>query len=342
MKKLYRFFNHIHVNEADEIEQPVRELEIKKAQKKLLASLPRKKKTPSRLRGKVIAACLVIGLTVGILGTAFPTVAGQVPLLGNLFALFGDEERNVFEGYHENAQGLNLSTDSNGTVITLSEAVYDGDLLTVSFKVKTTEKLSDWVTTEPFFINGQQVGFDTTLMLEKISEDEYGGIFTSLLFDQANQDSIDVDWAIKELVDHKNENSVQGDWHFQFSLNRVHAQKMKLNDKLKNEVVQVQALHLEKTAVSFKFTYDVHVVDKDIARAVVRFDDVIDDKGNSYQSIAHTETTLEEGVKGNQTDIYSKLDEEATELYLTPQVLLFDQEGESKWGQLDSLTIRMK
>ncbi|WP_342508046.1 DUF4179 domain-containing protein [Sporosarcina sp. FSL K6-2383] len=342
MKKLYQFFNHIHVNEVDEVGQPVGELEIKKAQKKLLASLPRKNKRLSGLRVIAVAACLVVGLSVGIVGTAFPTVASQVPLLGNLFTLFGDEERNVFEGYHENAQALNLSAESNGVVITLNEAVYDGDLLTVSFKVKTTEKLSDWVTAEPFFINGQQVGFSTTLVLEKIGEDEYGGILSSLLFEQGNEDSIKVDWAVKELVDHKSDTSVQGDWQFRFSLDRVHAQKMKLNDKLKNEVVEVKARHLEKTAVSLKFTYEVHVIDADVTQAVVRFDEVMDNRGNSYRSIAHTAETLEEGVKFNQTDIYSKLDEEATELYLTPQVLVFDQQGESEWVQLDSLTIRLR
>lgn len=337
MKKLYKFFNQIELDEAEMVEQAVEEKEVKKAKGKVMASLPTKKKTQKRLRSTAIAALLTVGFSAVALGFVFPTTAGQVPLLGNLFTLFGD---NRFNGYHENAKALNLTSESNGTAITLNEAVYDGDLLTVAFKLKTAEELSEWIHTEPIMIDGKQIQH-TTFFLEKIDEKEYAGILFALPYEEMKKDTIQVEWDVKELLDHVNEKSLQGDWHFQFTLDRVQAEKMKLKHKLSHDFLQVNALRLEKTAVSFKFIYDVTFKEAAIQQAIVRFN-VTDDIGNSYVSMANKTTTLKPEVKFHHTEIYSKLNESATELYFSPEVLVIDEKGRSRWLELDPMTIELK
>ena len=97
--------------------------------------LERESKRKNKKLGKIVAAGLVIVLTIGV---ANPTLASKIPLVGKVFETI--EKDLYFSGnYSKYAYGVNETITSNGIGITVSEVLSDGQSLYISYVVKSEE-----------------------------------------------------------------------------------------------------------------------------------------------------------------------------------------------------------
>src|SRR5690606_31775870 len=75
--------------------------------------------------------------------TASPALANymaQIPVIGNVFAIFSEEERGLLE-YERFSEDVGLSQTSNGITISIEQAVYDGTKVTFTYTVESDQKL---------------------------------------------------------------------------------------------------------------------------------------------------------------------------------------------------------
>lgn len=91
-------------------------------------------------RNFVAAATFLIASSITI-GFSFPTFASNIPIVGNVFELFYDDEEYIFEKYDEFSSKLGITQESNGVEVTLTDAVYDGENITVAYTLKSNQNL---------------------------------------------------------------------------------------------------------------------------------------------------------------------------------------------------------
>ncbi|MDD1371164.1 DUF4179 domain-containing protein, partial [Bacillus sp. MHSD17] len=84
MKDIYELLNDIDIDEKELEEIETSEIEKEKVKRNVKQSIRTKKKMKSWKKG-VAAASILVGLSVATLGIGFPTYAGGLPIVGDIF-----------------------------------------------------------------------------------------------------------------------------------------------------------------------------------------------------------------------------------------------------------------
>ena len=91
----------------------------------------------------VAAASILVGVSVAMLGIGFPTYAGGLPIVGDIFRFLDNGRTGLYENYKEFSTELNMTRESNGVKVTINDAVFDGRTITITYSIESDKDLGE-------------------------------------------------------------------------------------------------------------------------------------------------------------------------------------------------------
>lgn len=266
----------------------------------------------------------VVLLSVGMitsanLSPAFANVLTQIPIMGHAFEYFIMQD-DYYEAYEEISTNIGLSSTSNGVNMTIEQAFYDGNTITLGFVVHAGEEEISLPTFENFpSVEGKSVG---GLGYEGEYIDGVGFVGMMTISSVPRTDGkIHVAWKPKAIE--LNERTVKGDWKFDFTLEPIDGEYVLVNEQVQDEGVTVTLIDGIQTDVNFTINYtqkvDPSVLDRWSAVEAELF--AIDDLGNEYEVPYNSGTGTLDGETSEDftwNATLHGLDPEATSLTFYP------------------------
>ncbi|EEM90410.1 ECF-type sigma factor negative effector [Bacillus thuringiensis serovar pulsiensis BGSC 4CC1] len=287
-------------------------------------SIRTKKKMKSWKKG-VAAASILVGVSVAMLGIGFPTYAGGLPIVGDIFRFLDNGRTGLYENYKEFSTELNMTRESNGVKVTINDAVFDGRTITITYSIESDKDLGE----KPNIFGYPQVmGFNGgggSSQVTKVGEKKYVGMTTMSSNSSKRLDVANVWWNMEEIeLDYKG-NSIKGNWNFALSLKAMESKEVKVNGVSENELIKVNIDKMEVTPMSFIVFFNQE--ESKVLRSIWDSADVEleikDDLGNKYAGEGNGGTsTVAEPHKSSWSATFQKLNKNATKLIVTPQVNL--------------------
>ncbi|QUG41662.1 DUF4179 domain-containing protein [Psychrobacillus sp. INOP01] len=337
MKKLYKQFNNLNI-ETDLEPMEVSDLEKERVKKNLMKG----KKKRHISRNFSVAAALLVASSITF-SFAFPTIAAKLPIMGDIFELFNNDEEYVFEKHNTYSTDIGLSEESNGINVTVTDAVYDGENITVAYTIKSEKDLGDRpilegkLVADEFEDKYEHSGFSENYIIEKISEKEYVVVYNYELIKGPKPDEVHITWEGDTILDLNNvSNAFLGDWSFQFTLNALESETQKFTGGsiiTEEEGIEILVTKMTETPISttlyFSEAVDIRLIakeDEELRVVLIEYT-VSDNLGNKYNTIHYRDI-------GHSTDFpktrrsYPRLTttnfhEEATSLTITPIVNIY-------------------
>ena len=201
----------------------------------------------------VAAIFFFIGISAATLA-ASPTLANymaQLPVIGNVFAIFSEEEEGLLE-YERFSEDVGLSQTSNGITISIEQAVYDGTKVTFTYTVASDEDLdsSAHLTGSPELLESE--GATGGMGWEPVEGGLVGIAEITHLDEEARQ--VNVRWEPKSLYTEDEE--IEGDWKFEFAVAQlINTDTIVLEQKVSNEGVTVHFSEVTFTDISVNIAY---------------------------------------------------------------------------------------
>lgn len=330
----------------DKIKQELHKIEIptelhersKIGIKKAKVEQPKKKfKQPS------VAASIILGLSAVTVGFAYPTAASNLPIIGDIFKLLGNES-GVYDDYKEFSTEVNTMKESNGIKVTVNDAIFDGETVTITYSIISEHDLGEQPMIFDHFDIPDTEGIAGTSKIEKISDNEYVGIITGTYISKENLQSTNVKWEIKSFTilneDGKQEKEIKGNWNFAFHLDATDSHTKLIGQSVAQEGV---ALNIEKMAItpmSFILYYEqvASVEVQNLWHQVYVDLEVKDDLGNDYSGEVNGGSGTDSSMNWSKT--FEKLHPNATKLIVTPHVMLRNSNNFTSAVQTDDGTIK--
>lgn len=324
MKDIYELLNDIDIDEKELEEIEASEIEKEKVKRNVKQSMRTKKKMKSWKKG-VAAASILVGVSVAMLGIGFPTYAGGLPIVGDIFRFLDNGRTGLYENYKEFSTELNMTRESNGVKVTINDAVFDGRTITITYSIESDKDLGE----KPNIFGYPQVmGFNGgggSSQVTKVGEKKYVGMITMSGNSSKRLDVANVWWNMEEIeLDYKG-NSIKGNWNFALSLKAMESKEVKVNGVSENELIKVNIDKMEVTPMSFIVFFNQE--ESKVLRSIWDSADVEleikDDLGNKYAGEGNGGTsTVAEPHKSSWSAIFQKLNKNATKLIVTPHVNL--------------------
>lgn len=250
MKDIYELLNDIDIDEKELKEIETSEIEKEKVKRNLKQSIRTKKKMRSWKKG-VAAASILVGVSVAMLGIGFPTYAGGLPIVGDIFRFLDNGRTGLYENYKEFSTELNMTRESNGIKVTINDAVFDGRTITITYSIESEKDLGE----KPFPFGSPQVrGFDGgggSSNVTKVGEGKYVGMTTMSGHGSERLDVANVWWDIEAIELDYEGNVIKGNWNFALSLKAMESKEVKVNGVSENELIKVNIDKMEVTPMSF-------------------------------------------------------------------------------------------
>ncbi|WP_110112090.1 DUF4179 domain-containing protein [Bacillus sp. CGMCC 1.16541] len=319
MKNLYERFNDIKLEEQEYKELPVTDLEKAQLKKSLKQHLPKTRK--SKWKKQLIAAAVLGGLSATTIGLSFPTYASNLPLVGNIFTLL---DETLYGNYKEYSQELNLIENDKGIAITINDALFDGETVSVTYSVQTEQPLGKDIMLmgPPMSLKGFSAGSGSD-QLTQIAENKYVGIARVSGMDGEKQDVANVKWNIEGIKDMNEEREINGNWNFAFSIPATNSTMHEVQKSSEKDGVKVNIQSISQTPVSTILHYNQEVsydVTKEWSMVDVQLQ-VEDDLGHEYVGQGNGGIG-DDHYNINWSHTFEKLHPEAKRLIITPIVEL--------------------
>ncbi|PSL41500.1 uncharacterized protein DUF4179 [Planomicrobium soli] len=303
--------NKLLMTDIEEIpEAAVSNFEKKEMKKRLLDQ----KRKPHWIKKLAVAASIFIAASATT-AIAFPSVASQIPILQNIVSYF-DEDELIFNHFSEVAQPLNLTDTSNGSTVSIEEAVYDGTSVTITFALKTEENLGEFPlangSLEAFGANGS----GSSIAMNKVSDTTYAGMITmapDFVFGSPN--TLKVSWKPQSFEDFDTQTQLTGDWSFDFKLRALDSKSVKIDENILFEGGQYKLNELLLTKLSTVLVFNKKDVNDNRYMASWQLEDNL---GNIYPMQFGTGNP-----KKNQFT-FEALHPEATSIIIKPQIKKFN------------------
>ncbi|MCU5105956.1 DUF4179 domain-containing protein [Bacillus cereus] len=337
MKDIYELLNDIDIDEKEleEIEAP--EIEKEKVKRNVKQSIRMKKKMKSWKKG-VAAASILVGLSVATLGIGFPTYAGGLPIVGDIFRFLDNGRTGLYENYKADAEKktelhynyqqyatvLNMTKESNGIKITINDAIFDGKTVSINYSIESNRDLGGNPSTLDFLtIKGAGVQSGSN-EITKVADRKYTGLIkTSSDLVSSKETTVNIEWSIKSIDILETEETIKGDWNFNINLRGIENKEQLIRGSTEKDGVKVNMERMEITPMSFILYYNQEVSQE--IRGVwdgVDIDlEVSDDLGNQYSGEGNGGSG-EDSYNFNWSKTFQQLNENATKLIITPHVNL--------------------
>ncbi|WP_242213989.1 DUF4179 domain-containing protein [Bacillus cereus group sp. BfR-BA-01383] len=324
MKDIYELLNDIDIDEKELEEIEASEIEKEKVKRNLKQSIRTKKKMKTWKKG-VAAASILVGVSVAMLGIGFPTYAGGLPIVGDIFRFLDNGRTGLYENYKEFSTELNMTRESNGVKVTINDAVFDGRTVTITYSIESDKDLGE----KPYLFGSPQVrGFNGgggSSQVTKVGEKKYVGMTTMSGHSSERLDVANVWWDIEAIELDYEGNTVKGNWNFALSLKAMDSKEVKVNETSEKEGIKVNIDKMEVTPMSFIVFFNQE--ESKALRSIWDSADVEleikDDLGNHYAGEGNGgSSTVAEPHKSSWSATFQKLNENATKLIVTPHVHL--------------------
>ncbi|MUK90514.1 DUF4179 domain-containing protein [Ornithinibacillus sp. L9] len=286
-------------------------------------------------RISTIAVALLVASFV-TLSVAFPSFAEKIPFMDNIYEFFrGNNQEFVFEEYGDKSTDINLTKESKGVRVTITDAVYDRESITIAYKIKSDHDLGDDAVLSGVeleieeIINPLNVG---QMLPNKIGENEYAGILIATLVTGQEADQVHVKWKGDIVRSIENpEISVSGDWSFQFTLDALESKTSRFTDgtyQVYENGFGIELTRMTTTPISWDFHF-AGWVDKNLdGFAKEKWERVLydykiyDDLGKEYEVIFMSSygDNNEFGDRIRTTMV----DKNASSLTIIPMVEIYD------------------
>ena len=343
MKKIYHQFNHLN------IDVDLEPMEVSAFEKEKIKRTVLKTKKKKHITRNIVAAVIFLAVSSVTVGSTFPAFAANIPIIGNVFKLFIHHEKYVFDHYDTYSTNIGMSKESNGVEVTVTDAVYDGENITIAYTITSETDLGERPILEGDLIADElknryrDGGYDVNYIVQKISNHEYAVLFVYELIRGTKPDKVHITLEGDQIIDLNNvNNSVQGSWSFAFALNKLESIDEKLNKaNLTTQIngIRVSAAKLTKTPIStaFYLTEEAALTEEDGEWRGLRIDYTISDNlGNKYNSIHYKGTghsTDFEGRANHPRITIKNVDERATSVIITPIVNVYKM-NDHRTGEL--------
>ncbi|WP_039043772.1 DUF4179 domain-containing protein [Sporosarcina sp. ZBG7A] len=327
MKSLFERLNELNTDE--EIEP----IDVPDEEKQAMKQRIRKKINQQRRVPKIwrnIAAAAVIGVaSVMTIGFGFPTLASQIPLVSNIFSIFNEEQDGFYTEYEEFATDVSQAQTSNGVTIMIDRAVYDGKSVTLTYSVETEKELgpNSGVNTILDVEDASGSG-GTSTGLQKVEDHKYVGMVTSTPHLKSPQDTVKVTWTPQSIDNMDTMEELKGDWHFQFTLEAITGDGQDVTQSVAGEGIEVTIDSIRFTDISTVIEYSQTVEQSVTDQWEWVTSDLLikDDLGNEYLTNGNGGFS-ENGQDYKWSTTIKKIDEQASKLIFTPEIILSEGSG---------------
>jgi len=314
-------------NEKVFIEIP-NELEVKQEISTIIGKgLVKEKK--SNLRRNILASAAAIFVSLLALGFTFPSYARQLPIIGEvfggLFEHFDDSDYWQVSNLQRFAEGIGIVGEARGMIVTIDEAVFDGQLLHLTYTLESDEGLpSDFsidISVEALRLDGERsFHFNswggTSSHLERISDTEnlYMGI-TSIMLPSILENFNTAEISLTVTGHTETEwfgFQTAGEVDFVFQLGVVSSETILVEETIdfENFKVRIMRISMSPLGVTVYFQGDLEF-------------EVFDDLGNEY---AHT---FGFSVDGDGWRYFAEtIDPDAREIIIMPSRFHFSEYDE--------------
>ena len=215
MKKLFNHFNDIDINPHEFEVVEVSEFEKEQFKKNLRKQI---QKNSSRKWTKgIAAACLAIGIgATSLVGLSYTSFAQEIPFVNSIFKLFSEKKYGTtLVGYDQFSEAQNMTVESNGTTITITETLLDSTKLFVSYTIETDKDFGPFALIDGSFTLVGGHLFNVEHNIDKIADNKYVGMTTAILPLSQSIDEGTFQFNIRELFNPENGEVVQGEWDFE-------------------------------------------------------------------------------------------------------------------------------
>ncbi|MGE1047684.1 DUF4179 domain-containing protein [Bacillus sp. GMs2/1] len=337
MKDIYELLNDIDIDEKELEEIEASEIEKEKVKRNVKQSIRTKKKMKSWKKG-VAAGSILVGLSVATLGIGFPTYAGGLPIVGDIFRFLDNGRTGLYENsktdagkimephynYKQYTTVLNMTKESKGIKITINDAIFDGKTVSINYSIESNRDLGENPSTLDFLTikgAGTQSGSNK---ITKVADRKYTGLIkTSSDLVGSKETIVNVEWNVQSIAILETEEEIKGDWNFNINLKEIENKETLIGGSTEKDGVKVNMERMEITPISFILYYNQEVSQK--IRGVwdgVDVDlEVRDDLGNQYYGEGNGGSG-EDSYNFNWSKTFQQLNENATKLIITPHVNL--------------------
>ncbi|RXZ83809.1 DUF4179 domain-containing protein [Paenibacillaceae bacterium] len=322
MKDIYELLNDVNMGDNEYEEMKVSELERARVKKAVKESLHRKKRS---WRRGISAAVIVAGLSTAMLGAAFPSYASSIPIIGDIFR-FLDLGTGIYQDYKEYSSTIDMSQESNGIKVTINDAIFDGETVSLTYTLESNKDLGD----NPFIhgfldIKGSEGGAGSD-KITKVDKNHYVGLITGTGFNHKEKDKVELNWNLESITIKDSNEKITGNWNFSLALTATESYTQLISRRAEHDGVAVNIDKISVTPMSFIVYYDQVVSEKIRNRwggVDVSFE-IKDDIGNRYAGKDNGGFGDSEGYKMHGSNTFEKLDQKAKKLIITPHLSLYE------------------
>lgn len=354
MKDLYELLNDVDIDENDFLEIEVTETERQKIKSSLKKSIRRRRKGLSWKNAAAAAA--LAGLSVIIIGLAFPAYAANIPVVGDIFRFLEGGTTGIYDKYKENSTEIALSKESHGIEVALNDAVFDGKTVAITYTIESEYDLGDEheLEREPFvqpflLIKGEQ-GWTGFSRLSKVDENHYVGITTATTNKFIEKKGISVELHMPSIRTKNKQKEIKGDWKFNLDLKATENNVQMVDQYSEQGGIKVEVDKITVTPMSFIVYYSQLVSQEALSNwpnADVNLE-IKDELGNIYSGEVYGGWSDEEKEVHGFSKTYGELNPKAAKLIITPQIRLYKDIAEDgsyigeKTFTLKDITVDLK
>lgn len=334
------------MNEQDQFKEAMNEIPVpSKELDAILADAFKQDEKQRKLPFKrVVKYTAAVGiLSIGLISSAyvspvFASFVTQIPIIGQAFDYFISQE-DYYQAYEEISTDIGLVEESKGIEIIIEQAFYDGSTVTLSYVLRVEKDLGSYPTFENLPMNIHNGGYEG----KYVDGVGYVGMMTLSMRDNT-QDKVNIEWSPQAI--HSGEKVMKGDWHFEFSLNKLEGKQIVINEQVNKEGVTVQLIDAIKTDVNLSINYlqDIDPTVHERWMAVEAELSAVDNLGNEYKVPYNGGSGTKDGdssedITWNAT--IHGLDPEASSITFYPFAHLSDSQSDSKRIDFDPITIEL-
>lgn len=309
--------------------------------------LKKRKKTPI-WRNIAVAAVIIVGASTAT-GFAFPSLASQIPFMDNVINYFNDEEQH-YKNFEAFSTDIGLAQTSNGITVMIDNAVYDGTNITVSFAIETDHDFGKAmrISAPNWFDVVGASGSGGGSQITKISDTRYVGLstFTPHFKDEKYPETVEITWSPQAFYSMSNDLEVEGDWSFDFSLDRLEGDIQLVNETVQSKDVNFTLKSVEFTDVSTVIAYEQVVTDELLEQwpSVTPVFRVSDDLGHVYMNgTGGGGVSPDNGKTFEGTTAFGTIQEGASQLIIQPVEIASLMSGQGHTEiELDPIVIELK
>lgn len=258
----------------------------------------------------------------------------KLPVLHNIFNLFEDNVKEyIFNDYDRYTTKLDLVQESNGVRITLTDAVYDGENITIAYIIDSAHDLREepLIYSEPYLFKELDVLSENQL-IKKLGDHKYAGLSMLNILNGNRPDTIDFTWDATSIYSRFDNNiETKGNWSFEFTLDKVDSEVHQFkNVGTKGDGFEVKIKNITTTPISTSIYFigkaNIHAKEWIEENWITVFYDfeITDNLSNKYTVVS---SSLYGGNIGGQHGrvITTEIDENATSITVTPIVTVFKE-----------------